>query len=391
MATQTISVQMAVLIIINIILGTGVFINSAMLIEKTGFLGGFLYPVAGLFFLPIVLGMARLVSYYQQGTFYTFGATLSPFWAVFTSLFYFVSKLASATLSITVFSRFLQYSIPYFAAVHFLSIASVIILLFVAFNMLNVRLGGIIQVGFVVMKMTPLLAVIGAGLYHYNMLVAVDPVLLWDGCTSGLPLLFFCFLGFESACSLTPIIENPQKNAARAIIIAFFSVLLLAFSFQTILYCVVGKSVIAGMTYTAVFPIFLTQTFSSFSTYLIPLFSLFIGCSALGGAYGILYSNMWNLYAIGKNNTFMGSTLITTCLSSGIPFYCIIAEGAGCFLYLIITQGAQLPLQMIATIGSVIVYGICMIVLFKHERSLLSCLGIFSTLLLLAISFYRFL
>jgi len=167
--------------------------------------------------------------------------------------------------------------------------------------------------------------------------------------------------------------------------------LLLAFSFQTILYCVVGKSVVAGMTYTSIFPLFLTQTFSSLSSYLIPLFSLFIGCSALGGAYGILYSNMWNLYTIGENNTFVGSKLITTCLSSGIPLYCIIAEGIGCFFYLILTQGAQLPLQMIATIGSVIVYAICMIVLFKREQSLLSCLGIFCATLLLTISFYRFL
>lgn len=304
MATQTISVRMAVLIIINIILGTGVFINSAMLIQKTGFLGGFLYPVAGFFFLPIVLGMARLVSFYQQGTFYTFGASLSRFWGVFTSLFYFVSKLASATLSITVFSKFLQYSVPALATVNFLHIATGIIIFFTALNMLNVRLGGIIQIGFVVMKMTPLLAVIGAGLYYYDVLMAVQPELLWEGTTSGLPLLFFCFLGFESACSLTPIIENPQKNAARAIIIAFCAVLLLAFLFQTILYCVVGASVVQGMTYTSIFPLFLTQTFSSLSTFLIPLFSLFIGCSALGGAYGILYSNMWNLYTIGKNNTF---------------------------------------------------------------------------------------
>ncbi len=390
MATHTISVRMAVLIIINIILGTGVFINTAMLIQKTGFLGGFLYPVAGLFFLPIVLGMARLVSFYKEGTFYTFGASLSHRWAIFTSLFYFIAKLASATLSITVFSRFLQYSCPFFATTPLLYIAAGIIACFTALNMLNIRLGGMIQIGFVIMKMTPLLTVIAAGLYHYKLLLAVDPVLLWDGTASGLPLLFFCFLGFESACSLTPIIKDPQKNAARVIIIAFCTVLLLAFLFQTILYCVVSSGVVDGMNYTGIFPLFLTQTFASLSHVLIPLFSLFIGCSALGGAYGILYSNMWNLYTIGKNNIFPGSYLITTQLSSGIPFYCVIAEGAVCLVYLILTQGAQLPLQITATVGSVIVYGICMIALWKRERSFLSVIAILFSAILIVLSLYRF-
>lgn len=390
MATQTISFRMAVLITINIILGTGVFINSAMLIQKTGLLGGFLYPVAGLFFLPIVLGMARLVSSYQQGNFYTLGGIISPSSAIFTSLFYFVSKLASATLSITVFSRFLQYTCPFLAAYSFLYIAAIIICFFTALNMLNVRLGGIIQIGFVIMKMTPLLAVIFAGLYHYKILLAVDPVMLWQGCSSSLPMLFFCFLGFESACSLTSIIKNPQKNAPRVIISAFCTVLLLAFLFQTILYCIIGSNMTSSMNYTSVFPLFLSQTFSSLSSFLIPLFSLFIGCSALGGAYGILYSNMWNLHTVGVHHRFIGSSLITKQLSSGIPFYCVITEGIGCLMYLFITQGAQLPLQFIATIGSCIVYAICMIALWKKERSFLSSIATLFSCTLIGLSLYRF-
>lgn len=390
MSSGTLSLRSAVLLIVNIILGTGIFINTAMLIQNTGFLGGFLYPIAGLFFLPIVLGMARLVGLFAQGTFYTFGKTFSDGWAIGTSLFYFFSKLASATLSITVFSRFIQCTVPSLVNTSIIAIASIIITLFTLLNLLNVRLGSLIQYGFVIMKMTPLLTVIICGLYHYDILLAVHPAMLWQGIPTGLPLLFFCFLGFESACSLTPIIENPQKNAPRAIIIAFSIVLIITFLFQTIMYCAVKPVFFNGMNYTAVFPLFLSQVLPSLMGVLTPLFSLFMGCSALGGAYGILYSNMWNLYIVGKNHTFAGSSYIAHKTSYGIPLYAVFAEGFLCLVYLYATQASQLPLQLIATIGSLIVYAICMYVLYVKEHSQLSKIALSSSMLLIVASVYRF-
>ena len=63
----------ALLININIMLGTGVFVNTVLLAEKGCVWGGGLYLGAALIMLPLILCIAQLTRTHPGGSFYTYG------------------------------------------------------------------------------------------------------------------------------------------------------------------------------------------------------------------------------------------------------------------------------------------------------------------------------
>jgi amino acid transporter len=379
---QTLSLPAAILININIMLGTGVFINTAILAQHTGILGSFLYVIAGLLMLPLVLCIADLTSKHKEGNFYNFGAILSPFWGFLSAWSYCIAKLASASLSIHVFATFLKHIIPA------LTLPTVvydcmIIAFFVILNTLHVKTGSRIQYGFIVMKSIPLLSVLCIGLFKMQLIHVASPDFIWAGIPVGLPLVLFCFLGFESACSLSRHIKNSQRNAPITILFSFITVMLLVSAYQFLFYATVGSALAQQKQYVDAFPLLIRLFTVEYVQTITTLFSIAIATSALGGAYGILYSNMWNFYTLAEHNHLIFSNSIKQLNQHHIPFWCIIIEGFICCGYVLLGTGAQIPLQYIATLGCIATYTISLIAYFQQARSVLSIIGLSSCLVLL--------
>ena len=162
---ETISLSDAVMININVMLGSGIFINTVILSQHVGALGFAMYLTAGLFMLPLILCIAELSSDYKESNFYTFGNIISPYWGFISTWSYFVGKLGSAALSVHVFNTFLQHICPYISGCNTFHLDIFVIIFFVLLNMLNVKTGSKIQAGFVFMKGLPLLFAIFAGLF----------------------------------------------------------------------------------------------------------------------------------------------------------------------------------------------------------------------------------
>src|SRR5437868_2793596 len=111
--SKKLSLFSAILININIMLGSGVFINTALLPQQSGSLSAFVYLIVGLLLLPLILSIAKLMRYHQSdSTFYHFGSNISPFFGFVSSWSYFTAKLASCALGIHVCVSFLQRIIP---------------------------------------------------------------------------------------------------------------------------------------------------------------------------------------------------------------------------------------------------------------------------------------
>ena len=78
--------------------------------------------------------------------------------------------------------------------------------------------------------------------------------------------------------------------------------------------------------------------------------------SALGGSYGILFSNHWNLYILAQQkHTFFSSTF-TRLNAHNTPVYAIFAEAIICALYLFVSGGNQIILQQISVLGCTVAY-----------------------------------
>jgi amino acid transporter len=373
-----ISLFSAILININIMLGTGVFVNTVLLSQKSGTWGAGLYLVAAVIMLPLILCIAQLTRTHPGGSFYTYGAALHPFWGFISSWSYFVGKLASAALGIHVFSMFMQDVIPALELYSTLTLDTCMVLFFVGLNLLHVQAGSTIQSLFLFTKITPIFCIIFYGFHSLQKITIHTPQHIWRNLPIALPLTLFCCLGFEATCSLAQHIEDSKRNAARAILISFGIVITLAVLYQAFFSLTLGSILARQDDYTEAFPVFFHHVTPRFAQMLIPFTSIAIAISALGGAYGIMYSNMWNLFALAQHKHLFGSSLLQSRNRHAIPYLCVFVEGAICLGHLVFSYGSQIPLQYTSTLGCLTAYTISVLSLYHTERSLLSKVGLVS-------------
>jgi amino acid transporter len=371
MPTQhKLSLPMAIFININVILGSGLFINTVLLAQFAGALGALSYTIVGILLLPLVLGMSYLVKKYPEGGFYSFAAyDLSPFFGFISAWSYFTAKLGSATLGIHVANSLIQTVIPPMKAYSLISMDSIIITLFILLNLLNMRRGSKIQMAFIILKFIPILFAILSGFFLFNGANFEASHQIAQGIPSTIPLILYAFIGFEVATSISRSIIDPKKNAPRAVLYSYLIAVCIATLFQLIFYGNLGSTLTAQMSYLGAYPTLLANLFNN--AYLIAslkgFLHLAIASSALGSAYGLIFSNSWNLYTLAEHNHTFFSKLFSSLNSNHIAYGAVLAEGVICFIYLFYTWGSQLPLQQIGAFGSAIAFTISALALFAHK------------------------
>jgi amino acid transporter len=366
------SLPAAILINVNIILGAGIFINTVELARRAGMFGFLAYGIIGILLLPLMLSIAHLIKQYPNGGFYTFASKeINTFAAFCSTWIYFSGKLASATLLIHTAATLFQGALAVLQPFNLFVIDGIILILFVLLNMLNIKTGRAIQMGIVTLKLIPVFFVIVTGIFFFNPNNFVIDMALLQNIPSTLPLVLFAVLGFEATCALSSQIQNPERNGPRAIFISYAIVICLVMLYQFFFYINIGPLLQLQKTYLSAFPALLATLFSS-NLQVIHSLEILLYCaiatSALGGAYGIFFSNTWNLFILARNNHTFFSEVLTVHNRHFIPYMCIIIEGVVCVLYLLITKAAQIPLQQISALSSVVAYTISIYALYKAKK-----------------------
>ncbi len=288
MSLHKMSLKSAILMNLNIMAGAGIFVNIIDLTRELGLLSGLLYLGVGLFMFPLVFTFAQLVKVYPEGGFYAFARPISPFLGFLSTWTYFFGKLASASLLLHVATTFLQKLFPaIFGLVPSVILDLIILFIFMVLNSLNLRIGAMIQNCFFVAKSIPLMLLISLGIYHFdiNLLENFEFASLSNFIVM-LPLVLYGFSGFEAACSMSRNIENPSKNAPKAIFYSFFSIMSIYVFFQTVVAMMLLSKITMLTGYAEAFPYLasLMPIHSWIQTKLATAISFFIGFSAIGSA-----------------------------------------------------------------------------------------------------------
>lgn len=354
-------------------MGAGIFINTVELAKRAGLLGGFMYPLIGLLVLPLILAIAALIKLYPSGGFYTFAKEeISPFIGYISTWSYFIAKLASASLmihvSVSLFTQIFP-SLLLFGSIIWDDL--IILSIFIGLNLLNMRTGSRIQFGFLGLKLIPVLFVIAVGFLFFAPANLISLPLIWEGIPSSLPLVLYAAMGFEAICAISNKIEDAERNGPKAIMISFAVMMILVFLFQFLFYAILGQTLTDQANYLGAFPALLNKLFPANPALvhkLEALFHLAIASSALGGCYGILYSNNWNLFTLAQNKKIRGWHFLTKLNAQSIPYFCLAAEWLFCVLYIIATVGNQVILQQLAALGTAITYTICVISLWRAYK-----------------------
>lgn len=394
--TNNLSLWSAIIINLNIIIGSGVFINTTELAKRAGLLGGTCYLLVGLLLFPLILSFVRLLQFYPSGGFYSFcSSSIHPFVGFINTWCYFFAKLSSATLAIHIFTLLLQKTFPVLTCISPMIFDMGILTLLLTLNMLNIRTGSKIQNWLMILKLFPLMLVILAAFLFLqaNNLTPVHQ--LWSGLPSGMPLVLHALLGFEVACAISRNMENPKKDAPRAILISYLIVITLYVLYQTFFYGILGTSLTEIADYRGAFPLLINKFGISdqLKNVLGHFIHLAIGLSALSAGFGMIYANMWNLYSLAESHHTVAPNTIMQRNRFSIPFMCVLAQGAIMLTYIFIINGEQTTFQQLSAFGTTVTYTISIIGLLatlrlKGHSLLLPIMGLFNCCILMTTSLY---
>jgi amino acid transporter len=154
-------------------------------------------------------------------------------------------------------------------------------------------------------------------------------------------------------------IKDAHRNAPLAVLISFGIVICIATLYQALFYGVLGSTLALAADYPEAFPALLKVVFPNnplLAHKIEGIIHLAIASSTLGAAYGILFSNSWNLHILAQHNHITKANWFTKLNRHFIPFACVLVEGILCFVYLAVSRGNKIPLQQIGAFGCVLAY-----------------------------------
>ena len=192
----------------------------------------------------------------------------------------------------------------------------------------------------------------------------------WTSIFPTIPLVLYAFTGFEACCSLSSALKNPRKDGPRALLISVAFVVTLTVIYQLLFFITVGSAASMGDSpLLSVLPPLLNkiatqQWINSISKLLYTALAI----ASLGGSYGILFSNHWNLYTLAQHGHIFAKKIFTRLNPHQIPTAGIMFELFICIIYLLITRGNLVTLQQLSVLGCTISFGISMIALLKNSQ-----------------------
>ena len=265
-----------------------------------------------------------------------------------------MGKLGSAAIMIHASVLIFQQLIPALQGANPLLIDMIILTIFSALNTLHMKTGTIIQGAFTTLKLIPILIIIGVGIVWVQGVNFSVEHQLWAGVPLALPLVVYALMGFEVACSLSAHIKNSQKNGPRVIFISYALAVGIVLLFQLFFYGILGPLLADQHSFRDAYPLLFSNLMPHmpYCAYGMSLFcNLAIASSALGGAYGVLFSNSWNLHILARHGHLINSAWFARLNKYNIPIACVLTEGLICVLYLIVSGGSQVVLQQLGVLG----------------------------------------
>lgn len=233
--------------IINIVIGSGIFVLPALVSEGLGAAGILAYLFCGFLITIIMLCFAEAGSKvtttggayaYIEVAFGKYFGFLATNMLIFGTSLMATAAVANA-LANTLAYLFPIFSNPLFRAGFFISIFSGLALI----NIIGVKRGiGLIKFT-TIAKIAPLLLLIIWGstqIVFDNLLWKTEPALNDIGKIS--LILFFAFQGAESSLSVGGEVKNPKKTVPKGIMLSFLIILLIYIAIQIVAQGILGDS-----------------------------------------------------------------------------------------------------------------------------------------------------
>ena len=232
--------------IINIIIGSGIFVLPAIVAAGLGSTSILAYLLCGFLITMVMMCFAEVGSKITEsgGAYAYMEVTFGKYFGFLTAVLFLVASISADAAIANAIMDIIGTLIPFFKG----EIVKIIFFLFLfsglAFtNIIGVKKGiGLVKI-ITIAKLAPLLILVIIGFINVdisNLYWKSSPSIYKIGEMS--LILFFAFQGAESALSISGEVRNPQKNIPNAIRNAILVVLVFYILIQTVAQGVLGDS-----------------------------------------------------------------------------------------------------------------------------------------------------
>ena len=219
MDQHKVSFWTAVLMNVNVMVCSAIFIMPTLMAKKAGYASVFGWPLVALIMTPIVLCTANMARLFPgAGGFYSYCKNIISPTAGFMSgwAFYLGWTGVAVVLSIFLRDNIIAPIFPVNPLLFNLLFVSGI----TALSLLNIKIIGRIQSAGTIFKILPLLFVIAVFVIYWNPGFKITLTSL-KNIPATVPFVLFGFWGFETCCTISHLIKGDQRNASRAMLTAF--------------------------------------------------------------------------------------------------------------------------------------------------------------------------
>jgi basic amino acid/polyamine antiporter, APA family len=376
--SKKISFLSAVLVNINIVIGSAFFLGVGDISAKAGFIAPITWVLCAVLLMPLVFIFSKFAHKYPAaGGIYVYSQNeLGRFWGYLAAWLYFVGTTAGNAMVLRCFSKYL-YELAWvgkllksfsFSLLH-LEIAVALVFLFLSLS--NIRIFERAQMLFSGLKMLPFLVLI------VGMIALFAPSNLASATAftslsvySAVPTVLFAYIGIEACSAIIDKVENSQNQG--------FKVILTSFALIASVYTV-GQLLVVGMfgqsgdsPFLNVLPRILeNQALIGFGNQFIYTAILF---SFLGGFYGLFYVNSWNLYAMAEERSIAGHIWWKKLNAQQAPWASIMLQSGLLISMLVIAEKGDLLIAM-SDLGVLVAYFLTAIAYLRASPGFLGFLG----------------
>jgi len=383
MKSASIPFWVAVIININIVIGSAFFLGAQSINANSGLLAPLSWLVCALLLAPLVAVFAKFSRKYPEaGGLYVYSEkTLGKFWGFLSGWGYFIGTAAGNAAVVHAFSTYVQEIAalkPWLVqcGIYGWYFDGIIVVVFSLLNLLNITFLEGAQIFFVITKFIPIIVIVLGGLLlgsSANITTATASV---PGFFGALPMVLFAFIGVEACCAVGDKIKDGKNKADRAIWTSFIII--------TAIYVLLQGFILVMQGQVDINP-FMNVLPQLFGNHWIAVIGnkIIYGCillSFLGGFYGMFFYNNWNLYAIAKAKNIMGHQYLSRMNKNDIPWLCVLFQGVTILLLLFLTTRDHYLVTM-SDFGVVVSYlltAISFVVAYKNITGIFALVGCLS-------------
>lgn len=376
---KKISFFSAVLINVNIVIGSAFFLGAPDISQKAGFAAPFAWIACAALLLPLVMIFSKFASKYPTagGIFVYSENELGHFWGYLGAWLYFVGTTAGNAMVLRSFATYL-YQLGWvqqpLMAIGFsqLALEVILVIFFGWLSLRNVQIFERAQVLFSGLKMIPFAVLIIGAVMLFSPTEFVGATAFTPASMLGvMSTVLFAYIGIEACSAIIDKINDSKNQGFRVILTSFALIAVIYAVAQLLIVGIQGQS--TDNPFLAILPKILSnQALIGVGNQIIYTAILF---SFLGGFYGMFYVNSWNLFAMAQQRSIAGYSLWQRLNAQQAPWASVALQTAMLLIMLIAARSSSLLIVM-GDLGVLLAYSLTTIAFMRLRPSLLGGAGI---------------